>query len=92
MVSEDLRQVLAILNDAGAYRVASKDVEWPPELRPAVFRALNMAYIVREETDGLVRLSLTQAGYRAIGAEPPWSRIVRDKLHRLIRRLPGLKR
>lgn len=63
----------------------AEDIHWPQELHAAVFRALNMQYITRREIDGRVHFSLTQAGYRAIDAEVPWGRILRQRMRELLR-------
>ena len=47
MLAIDLRNVLEELYNAGAYRVPADEIYWPPELHPAVFRALNIQYITR---------------------------------------------
>lgn len=74
------------LYNAGAYWVPGDEIYWPPELHPAVFRALNMQYITRREVDdGRVEFSLTQAGYQAINAEVPWSVILRRRLRHFFR-------
>lgn len=85
MISGDLKQVLEEVYRAGAHRVPADDIDWPQELHAAVFRALNMQYITRREIEGVVRFSLTQAGYRAIGVDVPWGRILRQRMRDLLR-------
>lgn len=81
MLASDLRNVLEELYKAGAYRVPADEIYWPRELHAAVFRALNMQYIIRREADGgRIEFSLTKAGYDAIDAEVPWSYILRRRL------------
>ncbi|OCP10131.1 MULTISPECIES: hypothetical protein [unclassified Ensifer] len=81
MLADDLRNVLEELYKAGAYRVPAEEIYWPQDLHATVFRALNMQYITRREVgDGRVEFSLTQAGYKAIDAEIPWSYILRRRL------------
>ena len=86
MLAIDLRNVLEELYNAGAYRVPADEIYWPPELHPAVFRALNMQYITRRAVDdGRVEFSLTRAGYEAIEADVPWSYILRRRLRDFFR-------
>jgi hypothetical protein len=81
MLADDLTNVLEELYRAGAHRVPAEDIDWPQELHAAVFRALNMQYMIRLTDDaGRVEFSLTQAGYAAIDAEVPWSQILRTRL------------
>lgn len=89
MISSDLKQVLEEVYRAGAHRVPAEDIHWPQELHAAVFRALNMQYIARRDIDGAVCFSLTQAGYRAIDAEVPWGRILRQRMRDLLRMVTG---
>ncbi|HEV7322506.1 MAG TPA: hypothetical protein VGO04_28195 [Ensifer sp.] len=84
MLADDLRKVLEELYRAGAFRVPAEEIYWPEELHATVFRALNMQYMTRRETDaGRVEFSLTRAGYDAIDAEVPWSYILRLRLRAL---------
>ncbi len=89
MISGDLQRVLEEVYRAGGHRVPADEIDWPQELHAAVFRALNMQYIVRREIDGHVRFSLTRAGYRAIDAEVPWGRILRERMRSLMRMATG---
>ncbi|MBD9652976.1 hypothetical protein IB267_31925 [Ensifer sp. ENS09] len=81
MLADDLKNVLEELYRAGAHRVPAEDIDWPQDLHAAVFRALNMQYMIRRQDDaGRVEFSLTRAGYAAIDAEVPWSQILRTRL------------
>ncbi|MFK0278506.1 hypothetical protein ACIQUG_32890 [Ensifer sp. NPDC090286] len=81
MLADDLKNVLEELYRAGAHRVPAEDIDWPQDLHAAVFRALNMQYMVRRQDGaGHVEFSLTRAGYTAIDAEVPWSQILRTRL------------
>ncbi|MBW0365495.1 hypothetical protein [Ensifer adhaerens] len=81
MLADDLKNVLEELYRAGAHRVPAEDVDWPQDLHAAVFRALNMQYMIRrQDSAGRVEFSLTRAGYAAIDAEVPWSQIFRTRL------------
>ncbi|WP_043616229.1 hypothetical protein [Ensifer sp. ZNC0028] len=81
MLAADLKNVLEELYRAGAHRVPAEDIDWPEHLHAAVFRALNMQYMVRRQDDaGRVEFSLTRAGYAAIDAELPWAQILRMRL------------
>ncbi|TDK35050.1 hypothetical protein E2F50_12330 [Rhizobium deserti] len=71
MVEPDLHNVLLILYNAGATRVPASEVQWESQMAPALNRAMSMQYIVYRDTSKGRRFSLTEAGYVAIGQEPP---------------------
>ena len=71
MTSPDLLDVLKTLHEAGASRVPAEELGWTSEMTPAIMRALNMQYVIARDTRNGRLFSLTAAGYRAIGIEPP---------------------
>lgn len=84
MVSPDLLNVLKTLHDAGASRVPADTLGWTSDMTPAILRALNMQYVIARDTRNGRLFSLTEAGYRALGVEPPnymsFSRMMRSML------------
>jgi hypothetical protein len=84
MVSPDLLIVLKSLYDAGASRVSADELGWTSDMTPAILRALNMQYVIARDTRNGRVFSLTEAGYRAVGVEPPnymsLSRMLRSML------------
>jgi hypothetical protein len=88
MVARDLHDVLTILYEAGATRVPASDVEWSSEMTPALNRAISMQYIVYQENSKGRRFSLSEAGYIAIGKQPPNYM----SISRTLRSLLGLNR
>ena len=71
MTSADLHHILKTVHDAGASRVPAEDLGWTSDMTPAILRALNMQYLIARDTRHGRAFSLTEAGYRALGVEPP---------------------
>jgi CTP-dependent riboflavin kinase len=84
MVSPDLLNILKTLHDAGASRVPADEIGWTSDMTPTILRALNMQYIISRDTRDGRLFSLTEAGYQALGTEPPnymsFSRMLRSML------------
>ncbi|WP_117190889.1 hypothetical protein [Rhizobium terrae] len=71
MLSRDLHEVLTILYEAGASRVPADEIGWTSDMAAAINYALTMQYVIHREGKAGRVFSLTEAGFRAIGQEPP---------------------
>lgn len=70
-MATSLKDLLAVLYEAGAEDVPADETGWTSDMTPALVTAINMGYVRYRDRGDVRYFSLTKVGYDAIGIAPP---------------------